>query len=530
MTLNFPDNCDELLSFADNEQAMPVTTPLPPMIAVPGWKILIVDDQEEVHQVTKLALRRFAFEERPLQFVSAYSTDNAKALLHENPDIAVILLDVVMEEEDSGLKMVKYIRDELKNHLVRIILRTGQPGQAPEQHVIMDYDINDYKEKTELTAAKLITAIVTSLRSYRDLSIINSNRHSLNQIIAASATIFELQSMRKFASAVLTQLTTLLRLNNNALYCHVSGVLLTKEQATSETFHILAGCGDYEQAAEHLVYEVVPSAIWSALNEALQKQHSIFYADYFVIYFRSKQNSESLIYAEHTQTFSDWDLNLLEIFCMNVSIAFDNIALNQEVEATQREIIFTLGEITEARSQETGFHVKRVAEYAKLLGLKYGLSTAEAEILCLAAPLHDIGKLGIGDAILNKPGKLTVSEFATIKEHSEIGYEMLNKSRRSIIQAGALIAHQHHERYDGSGYPLGLKGTEIHIYSRIVSLADVFDALGSKRVYKDAWDLKDIIALLNKERGLHFDPQLVDLFLANLDDFLAIRARFPDQS
>ena len=218
----------------------------------------------------------------------------------------------------------------------------------------------------------------------------------------------------------------------------------------------------------------------------------------------------------------------MEIFCTNVSVAFDNIYLNQEVEDTQKEILFTLGEVAEARSQETGHHVKRVAEIAKLLAIGYGLSLEEAESLRLAAPIHDVGKLAVPDSILNKPGKLTAEEFTIMKTHSPIGYEMLKNSKRSILKIGALIALQHHERYDGSGYPYGLVGEEIHIYGRIVALADVFDALSSIRVYKNIWQLEEILDYILQQRGAHFDPRLVDVFMENLDEIKLICKKFAD--
>lgn len=152
-----------------------------------------------------------------------------------------------------------------------------------------------------------------------------------------------------------------------------------------------------------------------------------------------------------------------------------------------------------------------------------------AEKLRMASPMHDIGKLAIPDSILNKPGKLTQEEFETMKMHASLGYEMLKNSKRDIIKIGAIIALQHHEKYNGTGYPAGLKGEDIHLYGRISAISDVFDALGSKRVYKEAWELDRIIALFKEERGQHFDPILVDLFLNNLDEFLKIKEKFPDK-
>ncbi len=203
-------------------------------------------------------------------------------------------------------------------------------------------------------------------------------------------------------------------------------------------------------------------------------------------------------------------------------------ALNKEIEETQREVVFTMGSIGESRSKETGNHVKRVAEYSKLLARYYGLSEEEAEMLKQASPMHDIGKVAIPDAILNKPGRFDPQERRIMDTHAALGYEMLKHSQRPLLQTAAIVAYEHHEKFDGSGYPRGLKGEEIHIYGRITALADVFDALGSDRVYKKAWEDAKIFALFHEERGKHFDPKLVDIFFAHLDEILEIRKRFED--
>ncbi len=204
------------------------------------------------------------------------------------------------------------------------------------------------------------------------------------------------------------------------------------------------------------------------------------------------------------------------------------ITLHQELENTQKEIIYKMGEVCEMRSKETGNHVKRVALYSKLLALKYGLSEEEANLLHSASPMHDIGKVGIPDEILKKPGKLTDEEWVVMKTHAKIGYEILKSSERPILKAASVVSYEHHEKYDGSGYPRGLRGEDIHIYGRITALADVFDALGSDRVYKKAWELDKIITLVQEESGKHFDPHLVKIFLDNLDEFLEIRDSLQD--
>lgn len=214
-----------------------------------------------------------------------------------------------------------------------------------------------------------------------------------------------------------------------------------------------------------------------------------------------------------------------------MSIQYDvteMLLLQEEIADTQREVIYLMGEITETRSKETGNHVKRVAEYSKLFALKVGMSEEEANLIYSASPMHDIGKVGIPDSILNKPGKLDNNEWEIMRTHSDIGKNILKSSERPIMKAAAIIAYEHHEKWDGKGYPRGIKGEEIHIYGRITAIADVFDALGSDRIYKKAWELEKILELFRQESGNHFDPTLIDIFFDNLSEFLLIRDNFKD--
>ena len=219
-------------------------------------------------------------------------------------------------------------------------------------------------------------------------------------------------------------------------------------------------------------------------------------------------------------------MNSVLIYGADITTA---VKAEAEIINTQKEVVYAMGEIGETRSKETGNHVKRVAKYSKMLALKYGLSLEQADLLMMASPMHDIGKVGIADAILNKPGKLTPPEFEIMKTHAELGYKMLKNSNKDILKAAAIVANEHHEKWEGNGYPRGLKGEEIHIFGRITAVADVFDALGSNRVYKKAWELERIIELFKEERGKHFDPNIVDLFLNNLEEFLVIRDKYQDK-
>jgi response regulator RpfG family c-di-GMP phosphodiesterase len=202
--------------------------------------------------------------------------------------------------------------------------------------------------------------------------------------------------------------------------------------------------------------------------------------------------------------------------------------LQKEIIETQREVVFTMGAIGESRSKETGNHVKRVAEFSKCLALYVGLSDEEADLLRQASPMHDIGKVAIPDAVLNKPGRLNAEERKIMDTHARLGYEMLSLSTRPLLSCAATVAYEHHEHWDGQGYPRGLAGEKIHIYGRITALADVFDALGSERCYKRAWEDEEIFSLFREERGKQFGPMLVDIFFEHLDDFLKIRSDLKD--
>jgi HD-GYP domain-containing protein (c-di-GMP phosphodiesterase class II) len=228
------------------------------------------------------------------------------------------------------------------------------------------------------------------------------------------------------------------------------------------------------------------------------------------------------------QTFSTRDMEYLTLAASYSGKSLESIMLHEEIIETQKEIILAMGKIGEGRSKETGNHVKRVAQYSYILAIGLGMSEWEAEMLRSASPMHDIGKVAIPDSVLNKPGKLTEEEFEQMKQHADIGYEFLRNSKRQLLQAAAIVAWQHHEKWDGSGYPRGLKGEDIHLYGRITALADVFDALGSSRVYKPAWKLDRILELIEAERGRHFDPMVVDVFFKELPSILEVRDREAD--
>jgi PAS domain S-box-containing protein len=250
---------------------------------------------------------------------------------------------------------------------------------------------------------------------------------------------------------------------------------------------------------------------------------------WFGIIKNKKKNGDFYIVEVTINPILDQHGNIEEFIAIRNDIT-NVIKLHEDLEHTQEDLIYRMGEIGETRSQETGYHVRRVAKYSELLAKYYGLSEKEIKYLTTASPMHDIGKVGIPDDILNKPGALTQNEWDIMKRHAEIGYELFKDSSKPLLQTAAIIAYEHHEKYDGSGYPRGLSGENIHIYGRITALADVFDALGSDRCYKKAWSDEKIFRLIKEEKGKHFDPKLVDIFFEHIDEFLEIRDKYNDSS
>lgn len=493
-----------------------------------AWRILVVDDDPEVHVVTRMALRGMRFDGLPVEIISVYSAAEARAFFQANQRnrIAMILLDVVMETEHAGLEFAKYLRNELKNKIVRICLRTGQPGSAPERTVIVEYDINDYKAKTDLSSQRLFTTVYAALRSYRDLVVIERSRRGLEHILAATPEIFGTKSLLKFASGALDQLMGLIRCEQDAVYVNSRAVAILRREVAYE---VLAGIGAYSEHVGRAADEALPSQVFDRLRK-VEGSNSVLAGDGWLAVNALCGNENAMLHLDVERKMDSIDVQLVEVFTRQLGLAFQNIRLNEAVLDTQKKLVFMLSEAIEARSRETGNHVRRVAKSARVLAALLGLSDDEQTIVEAAAPLHDVGKIAVPDAILQKPGKLDPHEWDIMKTHAQAGADILKHSSGPIFEAGAIIASQHHEKWNGSGYPLGIGGSEIHLYGRIGAITDVFDALASDRCYKKAWPISKVVEYLNAEAGKHFDPTLADIFLKNLDLFTAIQSEFPDKS
>jgi len=480
------------------------------------YKVLIVDDETEVHTITKGVLRNFDFNGIGLDLISAYSGTEALDMLRINTDVALILLDVVMETDDAGLKTAKAIREDLKNSLVRIVLRTGQPGSAPETDVIKNYDINDYKEKTELTTQKLYTTVISSLRSYKDLITIHQNRLGLEKILESSKNLLTMQSAKLFSDGVLTQVLSILKLTSPTK-TQINGAFSVHK--IDGYYKIVSRIGEYEEIEAESI--LTPDMI-SILDNVCKEGKNSVINHAFVGYTKTSNNTECLIYIDDCTEINQLDIKMLDLFMTNSAVMYDNLLLNSDIIDAQKEMIERLGEVVESRSSDTAKHVNRVAEISYRLAKAYGLDENVAQLIKIASPMHDIGKVSTPDAILLKPGKLDESEFNIMKHHTVAGHEILSKSNREILKTASIIAHEHHEKWDGTGYPRGLSGEQIHLYARITAIADVFDALNQPRAYKEPWCTDDIKKFIKDNSGKHFDPSIVNIFFENIDEIIAI--------
>ena len=350
-----------------------------------SWKILVVDDEQAAHDFTRHAVRNITFEGRPVVVLDAYSGREAVLVCQKHPDLAVILLDVVMESRHAGLEVVRHIRETLGMRTTRIVLNTGQPGNTNESDVVAGYDINDYRNKIELTPERTRSVMTHALRAYRDCC-------------APGESTLELLKARA--------------LNSN-------------------------------------------------LRRALAGAH--------------------------------------------------------------QDMTRTIFRILNAKSRETADHVRSMGAMVHKLGLLIGQEPAEAARLGQAAQLHDVGKIGVPDEILNKPGPLSPRQHTIMQRHTVLGREILRYGELPLLRDGAVIAHQHHERWDGHGYPCGLKGREIHLFGRMAAVCDVFDALSRSRIYRAPWPPDQVLEYMKEQRGRTFDPDLLDIVLVRFEEFLEIQ-------
>ena len=304
---------------------------LPPTITR-KWKIAVIDDDPAVHDGTRFALSDYSLNGQGLEILSAYSAAEGRELMRQHTDIAAVLLDVIMETDSAGLDLVEFIRNDIKNETVRIVLRTGQPGQAPERRVIVDYDINDYKAKTELTADKLFTSLTAALRSYQQLERMVQTRRGLEIIIDAASTLYDFKSMQRLAEGVLTQIASLLNVD-------CAGILVLRDGGKiGDDFAVIAGSGCYSRFIGNAGPQSLDSDLRQMVEEAFRRRKHEFADRRTVLYIRTGSGREVVVLLQAERPLSETDRALVEIFGSRLSIAFDNVILYQQLHEANTQL------------------------------------------------------------------------------------------------------------------------------------------------------------------------------------------------
>lgn len=318
-----PKETDEGFLFLAEDDS----TQLPSQTPIGAWAILIVDDDQEIHTVTKLALNDLIVLGKRLEFHHAYSGEQAIDFLRQHGDTALVLLDVVMETDNAGLQVVKRIRDELQLDELRIILRTGQPGYAPEESVIKEYDINDYKTKTELTRSKLVTTIISSIRSYQQIKTINQNRRGLQKIIKAGANLLEQHSLHEFSEGVVTQISSLIGLHAEGVLC----AQIEDDGTASDKIYVLGAAGNYAPFIKCQLERLDNKRIVEQINLCLKTRQHIF-ADNDTVLYLGNDKHNAAVYIETNRPIEEADKQLIEVFLSNISVGYENVALFQQLK------------------------------------------------------------------------------------------------------------------------------------------------------------------------------------------------------
>lgn len=486
------------------------------------WKILVVDDEREIHRVTRMVMDDFQFEGRGLEMLHAHSGAEARALMRQHDDVAVILLDVVMETEHSGLEVVKFVREEMNNPLSRIILRTGQPGAAPERKVIVDYDINDYKSKSELTAQKLFTTVVSALRGYRGIITIERSRRGLEKVIDASAPLFEKRSAADFFAGILYQLCALLNVREDTFLA--SGAMDDPEPV------VLTGTGRFADTIGKRVADLEAS-VSDAVTWSFENRANGFFPNRCAVFFQARGAKGNVAYIEGVAEMDEVDRQLINLFCMKAAIAFDNVQLFDQLHAAQEATVIALAKLAEFKDTDTADHLRRVermtlATTEELIRRRFmpeAIDDTLLHLIGMASVLHDVGKVGTPDDILGKKGALNEDEWRIMQRHAIAGGVILGEAAklvrgRTYLSVGSEIASAHHEHWDGGGYPNKLAGEQIPVSARIVAVCDVYDALISRRSYKEPWTHEAAIAWIAERRGAHFQAEIADAFLVAIEE------------
>lgn len=450
--------------------------------------ILIVDDNVKNIQLAANVLKELAI------YGIFFATSGEAAIKHlELREHSLILLDINMPGLD-GYETAQIIKKDPLHKKIPIIFLSAN---ANKESIRKGFENggSDYITKP-FDESELIHRVKTHVELYEAREKLKHERDDANII---------LEQYKQAVDENLLVSKTDLKGNItyvNDKFCQVSQY--TKDELIGQPHNIVRSPDVDKETFKKLWKIIQNKQSWNGIVKNISKDGTAYYVDSNII------------------PILDRDDEIVEYISLRTNITKE-ILLREEIISSQKEILHTLGELGEWRSKETGEHVNRVALFSELIATKYGCSKEEVQLLKLASPMHDIGKVVISDQILLKPGKLTSDEFDTMKNHTLFGWEIFKKSKHKLLQTAALVSYEHHEKWNGTGYPRQLKGEEIHIFGRITSIADVFDALSHDRIYKKAWSIEETIEFIKSESGISFDPKLVDIFVENIEEIIKIK-------
>lgn len=453
--------------------------------------ILIIDDNPKNIQLAATVLKNSGL------YNIFFATSGQAGIDQLNKhEISLILLDINMPIMD-GYETADIIKKDPYLQKIPIIFLSANANQesinSGFKHGAADYITKPFQEEEMLHRVSTHVELYISKQMlqdevYESQSLLEQYKRAMDIALIVSKT--DTKGLITYA---------------NDKFCEVSKYSL--DELIGKPHNIVRHPDTPAETFKELWKTISSAKVWKGTLKNLAKDGSAYVVEATIIPIKDHNNK------------------IVEYMAVRVDIT-EQVLMQQTVIDSLKEVLFTFGELGEMRSKETGDHVKRVSLFAELLAKAYGCPVESINCIKIAAPMHDIGKVVVPDSILLKPGKLSDEEFEIIKQHAQYGYDIFKNSSHKVLQITATIAHEHHEKWDGTGYPQGLKGEEISIFGRIVAIADVFDALCHERVYKEAWTLEKVIEYFKEERGKSFEPRLVDLLLENIDEVVAIKRKY----
>ena len=450
--------------------------------------ILIIDDNPKNIQLAASVLKSAA------SYNIFFATSGEKGVEQlQNKNYSLILLDINMPGLD-GYETATIIKKNEKTNKIPIIFLSANANKESIRKGF-EYGGADYVTKP-FDKSELLHRVKTHVDLFLAKEELHKEVNDTKLLLKQYKVAVDVGSLvsKTDTKGIITYV--------NDKFCEVAKY--SREELMGKNHNIVRSPDVSKNIFKNMWNTIQSKQIWNGLVKNRAKDGSAYFVEATII------------------PILDSDNEIIEYISMRTDITKE-VELREDIVATQKEVLSTLGELGEWRSKETGDHVNRVALYSELLAREYGCSDTDTQLLKMASPMHDIGKVIIPDNILLKPGKLTDDEFKIMKDHTVYGWEIFHKSKHPLLQTAALIAHEHHEKWDGSGYPKGLKGLDIHMFGRITAIADVFDALSHERVYKKAWEMERVLEFLKAQSGKSFEPKLVDIFLKNIDAIIQIK-------